>query len=101
MNRPAWFVAILLAMLAVLMASHLRLLHVGIEECDRLFQVQLEQLQRLARQQQQQVTIRPENSECSDLEADYEKVANQYIGVILALLGGAGVAAGAGRPPGP
>lgn len=99
MNRPAWFVAILLLMLAVLMASHLRLLHVGIEECDRMFQVQLEQLKRLAKEREQQVTILPQNSECNSLEADYEQVASQYIGVILALLGGAGVAAGAGRQP--
>jgi hypothetical protein len=99
-NRPAWFIAALLSMLAGLMGSHLWMLRVGVRECDELFRVQLEQQRRLAAKGNKQANIIPANSECSNVEADYSEVADKYLSVILALLGGAGVAGGVALRPG-
>jgi hypothetical protein len=99
-------VGVLLALLAGLMGSHLWMLHVGVRECDELFRVQLEQTRRLSGKSDKQVTILPLNSECNGVEDDYAAVASQYIAVLLALLGGSGMAVGAAvvgkdkeRPP--
>lgn len=96
MNTPAWVVASLLSLISVMMTSHLYLLHVGIDECDKLFDVQLEQARRLAKIQKEQVTIIPQNPECTELEEEYSNVADQYMEVFLALLGGGGIAASKG-----
>jgi hypothetical protein len=98
-NRPAWFIAALLSMLAMLMGSHLWMLRVGVDECDELARISFEQARRLAAKSDKQVTVLPLNSECSNIEEDYSKVADKYLSVILALLGGAGVAGGVALRP--
>jgi hypothetical protein len=70
------------------MISHLWMLHAGVRECDDLFRVQLEQLKRRAKTEKDQVNILPLNSECSNVEDDFTKTAEQYLAVILAVLGG-------------
>jgi hypothetical protein len=99
-NRPAWFIAALLSMLAMLMGSHLWMLRVGVDECDELARISFAQARRLAAKSDKQVTVLPLNSECNNIEDDYSKVADKYLSVILALLGGAGVAGGVALRPG-
>jgi hypothetical protein len=88
MKPPAVFSAGLLILLAILMCSHLLMLHTGLRECDDLFMVQLEQVKRLAKAGEEQVTILPLNDECNNIEDDFAKTAAQYLAVILAILGG-------------
>jgi sensor c-di-GMP phosphodiesterase-like protein len=100
-NRPAWFVGILLGMLAALMGAHLWMLHTSLKECDDYAAILLDQARRVAKQQKEQVKIEASNAECNNIEKDYADAAEQYMGTILALLGGAGVAGGIAmkRPP--
>jgi hypothetical protein len=87
-------------MLAGLMGSHLWMLRVGVDECDELARISFAQARRLAAKSDKQVTVLPLNSECNNIEDDYSKVADKYLSVILALLGGASVAGGVALRPG-
>jgi hypothetical protein len=98
MSRPAWFVATLLLMLLMLMTAHLYVIRVGIRECDEYAQVLIEQAKRLAKDQAAQVKIEANNTECNNIEDDFSKLAAQYISLVLALLGGAGITA-SGKTP--
>jgi hypothetical protein len=84
MQRPAWFVASLLAMLATLMLAHLAVLLVGTWECDRYADVLLERAS-----QDPTYTITASNEECNAVEETFSDAVGQYLGVILSLLGGA------------
>lgn len=96
MNRPAWFVATLLAMLAVLMAAQLQELSQATAQCEEWGRILFEHAK-----QQSRATGRPPvlakesiSQECLDLEQEYRETADQYLQLILALLGGAGLAGG-------
>lgn len=85
-------------MIAVLMGAQLWELNWSMEECDRWGRIIMEHAK-----QQAQTTGKPpaiaetsKLNECTVLEDEYRKTADQYLGIVLALLGGAGVAAGAG-----
>jgi hypothetical protein len=93
MNHPTWFVAFLLMMLAALMGVHLYSLSVGVKECDDYAQILFEQARRVAEIQNDQVKIVANNTECNSVEDDFNRAAAQYLSLILALLGGAGIAA--------
>jgi hypothetical protein len=82
------FSAGLLSLLAMLMASHLWMLQVGLRECDDLFRVQLEQVKRLSKVQAKQGNIEPLNPECTNIEDEFHRTAELYLAVILAILGG-------------
>lgn len=102
MNRPAWLVAALLAMMAALMTSHLQLLRNNMVDCDLYLKFLYGRLERTAVGSPEAAILRKElqetysgkTTECANLEADFSDASDQYLNVILALLGGAGVAGG-------
>lgn len=96
----AGFVAVLLAMLGFLMASHLGLLWLGAAECDEQARILFDHQRTQMEAGEAPTPVRAENAECNALESDFADAAAQYIAVILALLSGAGFAAGrAAKPP--
>ena len=101
-QHPAWFAAALLGVFAAIVATHLAVMVVGLMECHQYARILLEQAERRAATTTEQVQVVPNNVECSDIEETFGKLAGQYIAVILALLGGAGVAvAASGKEPPP
>jgi hypothetical protein len=88
-ERPAWFVASLLAMIATLMIAHLAMLWVGVRECDEYAKILLERAS-----SDSSFFIRAENEECSNVEETFADAVNQYLSVILSLLGGAAISGG-------
>lgn len=101
-QQPAWFTAALLAVFAAIVATHLAIMVVGLMECHQYARILLEQAERRAATSTEQVMVVSNNAECSEIEETFGKLAGQYMAVILALLGGAGVAvAVSGKEPPP
>lgn len=73
------------------MTAHLYVIHVGLQECDAYAKVLIDQAARVAKEQKEQVKIEAVNVECNNIEDDFTKLSAQYISLILALLGGAGI----------
>lgn len=102
MNRPAWFSAILLTMLAALMTAHILVIHVDVASCQGHKRYLLEQRRAGTLPPTQSNAPDLVEAECADLEGKFRGVVDQWVSVILSLLGGAGVAAAiTSRPPGP
>lgn len=93
-----WFVAILLAMLAALMISHLGMLWVQVIECDRYARLRIEEVDRYlqdpASAGKPVPQFLPRAEQCKELHSSFDDVANLYLATILALLSGAGFSAG-------
>lgn len=94
-NRGAWFTAVLLLLLSVLMTGHLVLLGTGVRQCDAYEKILLQRLNVSKLGSPEAVLIRKElqeylsgrTTECAAAEEDYASAADKYIAVILALLG--------------
>ncbi len=99
MNRPAWFSAILLTMLAALMTAHILVIHVDVASCQSHKRYLLEQRRTGSLPQELRNVPDLVEAECADLEGKFRSVVDQWVSVILSLLGGAGVAAAMGKPP--
>jgi hypothetical protein len=101
-NRSAWFVAILLAMLAAVVTMHLVLLQTGLAECDAYQRILIDRLKTTKIGTPEAVALRNElkeyldggASECAEAEGVYADAADKYIAVILALMTGATAATG-------
>ena len=104
-RRPGFYVAFLLLLLAMLMGSHLWLLNVGLQECDEYSDILRDKLRAAPPdsplhdklQKQWQEYLDGGESECAAAEDVFAKTSGEYTKIILALLTGAGVAAGVER----
>jgi hypothetical protein len=95
MNQPvALQRAVLLFLLAVLMTAHLGMVYVGILECDAYARELLRGGSSLSAEQTAHV-----QRECAKIEQVFSAIADKYIAVILALLGGAVMTARRGDAP--
>lgn len=94
MEKPAWVVAVLLLMLAVLMLFHLYLLFVGIQECDDLADIVLEHRRGQFEKGEKPDPLSTEKNTCTMMESIFQEAVDKYMEVILSLLSGAGFAAG-------
>jgi hypothetical protein len=86
-------------MLAALMTAHVLVIHVDVAGCQAHKRYLLEQ-RRPGRTPIPQASI-PDlvEAECANLEGKFRSVVDQWVSVILSLLGGAGVAAAMSKPP--
>jgi hypothetical protein len=85
-DRPTWFVASILSLIAVLMIAHLGVLWVGVLECDELARIMFERAEKDPTYQ-----VLATNTECNNVEADFSDAVAKYLAVFLSLLGGAAV----------
>ena len=86
--------AVLLLLLALLMIAHLGMVYVGILECDAYARDVLRGGLNLSGEQTTHI-----QRECAEIEQVFSAIADKYIAVILALLGGAVITARRGDPP--
>jgi hypothetical protein len=84
---------VLLALLALLMIAHLGMAGVAISECDAYARDLLRGALSLSEDQTAHV-----NRECSKIEQVFSDIADKYIAVILALLGGVIIGTRKGDP---
>lgn len=107
MNRGVLFTAALLFLLTGLMAGHLVLLGIGARECESYQRILLKRLDRSAIGSAEAVALRKEiqeylsgvTTECANAEEDYERAADKYIAMILALMGAGAYAVASGSGP--
>jgi hypothetical protein len=83
-----------LLLLAVLMIAHLGMAYVGIVECDAYARDLLQGGLKLSIEQTAHI-----QRECAEIEQVFSDIADKYIAVFLALLGGAAITARRGNPP--
>jgi hypothetical protein len=101
-DRSAWYVGILLALLAALMGAHLALIKSGVNACDFYEKILLERLRKSKVGSIEAIAIRRElaeylsgkTSECAEIESVYQQASDKYMSVLLALLTGASAAGG-------
>lgn len=86
LDRPTWFVATILALIAVLMIAHLGMLWVGVKECDQLAAIMFDRAEKDPTYQ-----VLATNTECNNVEEDFSDAVAKYLAVFLSLLGGAAV----------
>lgn len=96
MSRPAWFVAVLLLMLALVISAQLIALGFGVQLCLRqaeiVFQYERQHVQAKG-------TFPPPpapNTGCARIQQDFKEAVERNGSLVLALLGGGGLAAVAG-----
>ena len=102
-QRPQFVLAYLLGLLGLVMGFHLVLLQTGLNECDSYETMLLERLKNLETGSPEADKLRQElfayldgrAGECAAAEEVYSDAADKYLAVILSLLTGAGVSAGA------
>lgn len=85
-DRPTWFVATILALIGVLMVTHLAMLWVGVRECDKLASIMFERAEK-----DPTYEVLATNTECNNVEADFGDAVAKYLAVFLSLLGGAAI----------
>jgi hypothetical protein len=100
MTKPSWFVAALLGAFALLLSAHLGMIGYAAQRCslygaklgNRMDQAQIggPAAQRVHQE------IMENGTKCGRLMDDFQKASDNYQSTILALLGGAGLSAGAG-----
>jgi hypothetical protein len=94
-SRNVWFVSVLLCMLAVMMTSHLAVLGTTAAVCSEYSTIMIG---KAARNETMSIELTEPlekfSEACASMIATLSSVADQYINVILALLGGAGAAGG-------
>lgn len=86
-------------MLAALMTAHVLVIHVDVASCQSHKRYLLEQRRAGRLEPGQQNAPDLVEAECADLEGKFRGVVDQWVSVILSLLGGAGVAAAITKPP--
>lgn len=86
MERPAWFIASLLGLIAILMLAHLAMLFVGVRACADYAAVLIER----AAQDPAYIVV-DSDPECANVEETFSDAVGQYLAVILSLLGGAAI----------
>lgn len=100
MSKPAWFFGALLGMLALLLSVHIGLLGYGVHRCSTYSERLQLRLDRLAPGTPEAAALRKDieikATRCQGLADHYDTASERYTGTILALLGGAGLSAGAG-----
>jgi hypothetical protein len=98
MDKPSWFVAVLLGSFAGLMALHLTLLAMGTQRCLSYGATLAARLRALPPDSPMQKALHDEvienGTRCVRLVDDLQKASDNYQSTILALLGGAGLSAG-------
>jgi hypothetical protein len=85
-------VASILALIAILMLSHLGMLWIGVKECDELARIMFERAEKDPTYQ-----VLATNTECNNVEEDFADAVAKYLAVFLSLLGGAAVYGAASR----
>ena len=103
MNRPAWFIATLLLMLAMTVAIHLGSLGLTVQKCafsllavqDRYVLTRPGSPEAIA----VAATMKALRTQCDHTNSDFEAASGSYQTTLLALLGGAGVSAGVAVVP--
>jgi len=86
-------------MLAALMTAHILVIHVDWANCQSHKRYLLEQRRTGSLPQEPRNAPDLMEVECADLEGKFRGVVDQWVSVILSLLGGAGVAAAMSKPP--
>jgi hypothetical protein len=83
-------------MMAVLMTAQLWELRWGTDECDRWGRILFDHAERQSKATGKPPVVAKESiiNECTILEDEYRRTSDQFLSVILALLGGAGMAGG-------
>lgn len=95
-----WFVAFLLLMFGALMASHIGMLWVQVNECDRYAILRMQEasdyMNNPLREGKPIDTAMhlPRAEQCKELHVNFDQTANLYLTAILALLSGAGFSTG-------